>query len=762
MKLSMRVCLVLLVPVLLVVSGCSKSPEEKRAAYLESAQSYVKDGKLAEAAIQYQNALKIAPDDASTLVALGEIQLKRMQAEDAYKAFSRAAAADPRNTKAHRYMAFMQILAKKFDMAEKEARTILAYDPKNRDAQEILAQALFNTGRKDEALKLSTGLLSDPKPSETNFTNTATMYLALNRADDALATLSRGTSIYPNSAKIKFLASDIHAAKGDIPLARKWAEEAYQSDGKSLKAGLTLARFYANFQMDDLFGSLLTQLKTSFPKESAPYLLESVYLQDKREIDKAIAAGEKAVSLQDTAENKTRLAQLFLRKGDVPKAQKLLQEAIEKDAKTLQARILLAQIHLKAREPQKALDTLDMLIRNVPERPDVATEAAQAYLMQGDLVKARGFVEKALGANKGNVALLSMMTKIHFAQGSYRDTLTEIGQLGKYALVQPDILYAGVLSAFSIDDKAKGAEYAAALKKIAPDTWPALHAQSMVSLSKKDKNGAYAAADRAVTLYPQMPQALSLYASIAPAVVTREQAIEKISGLCAKNGTASCCMILARLLEASGKVDASLGQLKQAAGMEPDNASIVHAIAQFYVRNKMIGKAMDEYESLINKNPNDLKAAVMLAQLNQSQGNLKDAKKVYTYVIERDPKNVLAANNLSWILADSGTPSDLTEALRLAQIAKEKFPDDPRIADTLGYVYLKKGLVENSLGQFRLALEKMPQEPTINYHMALALAQLSRNPEARKHAEAALNSKAQFPERDQAQKLLAKINSGKK
>ncbi|HOX00239.1 MAG TPA: tetratricopeptide repeat protein, partial [Deltaproteobacteria bacterium] len=479
-------------------------------------------------------------------------------------------------------------------------------------------------------------------------------------------------------------------------------------------------------------------------------------------IVKAIAAGEKAVSLQDTAENKTRLAQLFLQKGDVPKAQKLLQEAIEKDAKTLPARILLTQIHLKAREPQKALDTLDMLIRNVPERPDVATEAAQAYLMQGDLVKARGFVEKALGANKGNVALLSMMTKIHFAQGSYRDALAGIGQLGKYALVQPDILYAGVLSAFSLDDKAKGAEYAAALKKIAPDTWPALHAQSMVSLSKKDKNGAYAAADRAVTLYPQMPQALSLYASIAPAVVTREQAIEKISGLCARNGTASCCMILARLLEASGKVDASLGQLKQAAGMEPDNASIVHAIAQFYVRNRMIGKAMDEYESLINKNPNDLKAAVMLAQLNQSQGNLKEAKKVYTYVIEREPKNVLAANNLSWILADSGNPSDLTEALRLAQIAKEKFPDDPRIADTLGYVYLKKGLVENSLGQFRLALEKMPQEPTINYHMALALSQLSRNPEARKYAEAALNSKAQFPERDQVQKLLAKIDSGKK
>jgi Tfp pilus assembly protein PilF len=134
-----------------------------------------------------------------------------------------------------------------------------------------------------------------------------------------------------------------------------------------------------------------------------------------------------------------------------------------------------------------------------------------------------------------------------------------------------------------------------------------------------------------------------------------------------------------------------------------------------------------------------------------------DAKKVYSYILEREPKNALAANNLSWILMQSGKPSDLNEALRLAQIAKDKFPEDPRIADTLGYVYLKKGLAQNALAQFQLAVEKLPQEPSINYHLALALFQLARNPEARKYVESSLNSKTFFEERAEAQKLLARI-----
>lgn len=58
-------------------------------------------------------------------------------------------------------------------------------------------------------------------------------------------------------------------------------------------------------------------------------------------------------------------------------------------------------------------------------------------------------------------------------------------------------------------------------------------------------------------------------------------------------------------------------------------------------------------------------------------------------------------------------------------------------------------------------MEKLPEEPTINYHMALALVELSRNPEARKYVEKALDTEIPFDEREAAQELMARIGDGK-
>lgn len=762
MNQALRICVGILVSLSLLVSGCTKSPEEKRAAFLESAASYMEKGKYAEASIQYQNALQIAPDDVKALVALGEVQLRLMRANEAYQAFSKAVKIDPKNTKAHEYLASLQLLAKKYDLAEKEAKAILAYEPENREAKEMLAQALFQTGRQNEAIQIMDGLLKLQKPAEATFINAIRMYTATGRTDDAFSLISQGASLYPGSSKIRFLASGVYAFKGDINAARKWSEEAYHVQENDINAGITLARFYASYRMDEPFNTLISQLKAKFPKDPSPYLLESGIMQQKGDLNKSLALAQKARELQDNTLTKTAVAQILLDKGDTSGAQKILEEAVEKDSKAIPSRILLAKIYLQGNNPQKALDTLDVLIKNMPRRPDIAVPAAQAYLMKGDLIKARDLVERSLEEYKGNALLHVMNAKILFSEGKYQDTLSEVDLLKKNSFATPETAYIGALSAIKLGQSDKAASLVDMLKKISPDTWQALHAQILLALSKKDKRQAYVLADKAVNLYPGKPQALALYASIAPAVIAKEEVIRKITSTCSKNNTAFCHMVLARLLETSGNPQAALDEMKGAIKLEADNTSLYHALAQFYVRNKMIGKAIDEYEGIVNKKPNDLSAAMMLALLNQSQGKVADAKKVYSYILEREPKNALAANNLSWILMQSGKFSDLNEALRLAQIAKDKFPEDPRIADTLGYVYLKKGLIQNALAQFQLAIEKLPQEPSINYHLALALVQLARNPEARKYVETSLNSKTFFEERGEAQKLLARINAGTK
>ena len=100
------------------------------------------------------------------------------------------------------------------------------------------------------------------------------------------------------------------------------------------------------------------------------------------------------------------------------------------------------------------------------------------------------------------------------------------------------------------------------------------------------------------------------------------------------------------------------------------------------------------------------------------------------------------------------TGVDLGEALRLALVAKERFPDDPNISDTLGYIHYKRDAFDLATTQFRQALTDLPHVPTIRYHLALSLKGEGADAEALKELEIALQDGTAFPEEEEAKKLL--------
>lgn len=745
---------------IVILTGCSKSPEEKRKDYISSAQKYLDQGKYAEAAIQYQNALQITPDDVKTLISLGEAQLKLNHPQEAYTAFSKASQADPKNVKSREYLASMLLLAKKYDPAEKQASTILQTDPPNTLAKEVLAQSLFMNGKREQGIKVMEELLSMKSPTEDMYINTIQMYMPVGRIDDALALVNKGSALFPKSTRLRFIASDIYAFKNDLMSARKWAEEAYHVSGNNISAGVALALFYARHNMADLYQNQLEAMKKNSPKNPEPYLLESSILHQKRDLDGALKTAQMARNLKDTTQIRILIAQILLDKKDSSGAKKLLTETVEKDTKDIQSRIILAQIYIGEKDSNKAIEVLSAPLKVAPASPDVASTAAQAYLMKGEVKKAQELVDYSLRENAQNIQLHNMMARIRFLQGEFKEALEETDLLVKHKVIVPDIFYIGALSALRSSGPQAALPYIRSLKGTAPNDWITLHAQLLYYLDQNDKKSAYPIAERAATLYPHNDEALALFAYTSPGVIGWQEAIKKIKGICANSDTASCHMVLSALLEGSGKKDEALSEIKKAIELDPKKDAFYHALAQYYARNNMIKNALDEYEKILNKNPNDMTAAMMIALLQQGSGNLEAAQKVYKYILDKNPKNGLAANNLAWVLVEKGKKSDLDEALKLAQTAKDIYPEDPRIADTLGYVYLKKGLADNALAQFQMASEKQGDDPTILYHMASALIDLKRGAEAIPYLKKSLATTKQFPEKQQAQKQLEHLQSG--
>jgi len=756
-----RSILILAIITTLLIGACSKSPEEKRAGYLKSAAEYTAQQKYAEASIQYQNALKIAPDDVDTLIDLGNTELRLHRVKEAYRAFLKASKVDPRNIRALTNLAAIYLLIKDYEGALKSSRAILEIDRGNPRGREIQAQAMYLIGRKAEALSLMEDILARGNPSESLIINTVQMYVGLDQADKALSLIQKGITQYPTSSRLRMQASDIHASRKNIDVARRWAEEAYRVSAKDISDGLNLADFYLRYGFNAPLDTLTMDLTARFPKDPRPVMLQAEASRVKGDLKNALILALKAQTIQDTTATKQAVAELLIARGEENKAKDVLEKALAQDRNADSARLILAGLSLSEGDAAKTLDIIAPLLKEAPSNPDIAIIAAKAYLLKADTEKALQTIESAIKTHPQNPGLHAAMAQIHFSKGAFKDTISEADKALEGMPASLNVLSMAAISAVRLGKLDRGLAYLRTMRKTHPDAWPTIYCETHYYAAKGDKDKTLQSVQRGLRLWPDKPESLSLYANIAPQVIGLPATIDEIGRLCATGKSSQCRLILAGLLETAGRKDEALDTIKLAVNQDPKRIDLYHNLASFYIRNHMTAQALREYEDILNKKPDDLKAATLLALIHHDAGHVDDAVKVYNYILDRDPGNAIASNNLAWIIANEGTRPNLDRAMQLATKAKEKFPDNPRICDTLGYIYLKKGLYPNAQAQFSHALERMPHDPMINYHMALVLAGQGRHKDAIPFVKKALSVGEDFSERDAAQRLLSDLSPRK-
>ncbi|MDD3620667.1 MAG: hypothetical protein PHX57_14860, partial [Desulfobulbaceae bacterium] len=81
---------------------------------------------------------------------------------------------------------------------------------------------------------------------------------------------------------------------------------------------------------------------------------------------------------------------------------------------------------------------------------------------------------------------------------------------------------------------------------------------------------------------------------------------------------------------------------------------------------------------------------------------------------------------------------------------------NPFINDTLGYVFYLRKAYDLASVQFRDALAAAPHVPTIRYHLALSLKAQGADTEAMQELVHSIGQSGDFPEREEAEKLLQK------
>jgi tetratricopeptide (TPR) repeat protein len=746
----------LLMIILLSQIACSKSPDEKRADYLMSADKYAAQNKYAEAAIQYQNALKIAPDDATTLIKLGELQLIQQKPGEAFGSFSNASKIAPKNIKAHSNLATIYLLAKKYDDASKEANIILGIDPADTHAKELLAQSLFLSGKKDEALNMLQDMIAKDQAGEGMFIDAVQILYETDSLDEALKFIDLGLKKFPSSTGIRMVSGQVYLAKNQPDMAKKMAEDAYSLSKGDINTGLFLADFAAKNNMPERFASVIAEMKAKYPNDYRIYILEAEEARKRKDTDKAIIFAKKALELNYSEQAVALLSELYAQKGNNDLAIDTISKAIIRFPSSVSLKIILTRQLLIKGDVEKALQTLDPLMKSMPENPDIAILAARIYLMRGEREKARSFIENALKDKKDDSRLHAMLASIYFKSAEYRSALAEVEITHKAGSSSVELLNIGVISALNLGQTDKALMFIQLLKKAAPAEWATTYSEITYFLYMKDSKSAFKLAEKAIKTWPDKMEALTIYAQTGSNTIGVAATIQGISFVCAKTKSTNCLLVLSVLYEKAGMKSDALAKIKGAIEQDPDRQDLYYALADFYARNGMTDLAITEFKNLLIKKPDDIKSATMLALLLHDKGDIENAEKTYSYILERSPSNRIAANNLAWILAERGKKADLDKAMDLATKAKRADPENPSIADTLGYIYLQKGMITNAKNQFLMALDKNPDEPSFNYHMAQALLKDGKKKEAEVYLRTALKTPS-FNGKEDVQKLLKSI-----
>lgn len=111
--------------------------------------------------------------------------------------------------------------------------------------------------------------------------------------------------------------------------------------------------------------------------------------------------------------------------------------------------------------------------------------------------------------------------------------------------------------------------------------------------------------------------------------------------------------------------------------------------ARFFERRRDCESAIRDYETVLEAGSLEDTWYIRLGNSYRACGRTAEAEKVYRRLIEADPRNARACNNLAFLLAEERR--NLEEAIELARRAVSLEPANPLSLDTLGLALLAGG-----------------------------------------------------------------------
>jgi tetratricopeptide (TPR) repeat protein len=299
----------------------------------------------------------------------------------------------------------------------------------------------------------------------------------------------------------------------------------------------------------------------------------------------------------------------------------------------------------------------------------------------------------------------------------------------------------------------------ASLQKEFPNAAPLLNLVAAYEVATREIGKAHASYSKAAEADRNNLEALSGLVQIDLSNGQSKAAIDRIEAALKSISppTGDLLVLASATHAAAGNAARAEDLLRQAIDLEPSRLDVYSRLAGLYLGQKRLDEARGWFEKAVHRNPESIAANTMLAVVFALQNRIADAERQYQKTLSIDSRAVIAANNLAWLYVSSNR--NLDEALRLAHVAVQQFPDQAEFNDTLGWIYYKKNMSREAIRYLEASSRKAPNYADAHYHLGMAYLQTGEIDWARKELQRALSLKSDFEGADDARKTLARLGS---
>ncbi len=742
--------------VVTVSAGCSEDPTVTARKYAESADRYARDRQFKEAIIEYRNSLKAKPDAADVHYRLGRVYEESGDPVNAYAAYARAADLDPANVDAQMRAGTLLLVGREFEAARTRADLALKTDPKHAPAHILLGNAMAGLNETGSALRqIEQAINLDPSYAPAWTALGAVNFIGGRRSEAARA-FEKAVELAPQSVDARLALANYQWAKADTAAAEATLKTALSIDPTNQSAHRALALLYVTTRRAPEAESHFRSLAVDGAGKLA---LADYYMGIGRHAQALTVLGEleKSPEKSDARAARLRVASIHYGAGRKADAHQIVDALIQErprsaEARTAKARMLLSD----GASAQDALTHAREAVKADPDLPNAQYTLGLAALAARNTDEAERAFEETVRVTPRAAAAQMQLARIRLARGDAGAAVSaaELAVRHRPTDAEAAVLFAQTLRAQGNLDRA-GRELSRRLASN-PDSAPLHLEMGRLSLQRRDWKAARTAFQQALRV---APSSLDARAGLVAAEIGDQKVDVARAQVDTWRQAAPSDHTLGVL---AGKVEIAAGDhqaaeriLREVLSRDASQIEAYELLGRTYAAQGKVDQAVQQYEAMAQRSPSSAASALtLIGMLHETRKDRAAARAAYERTLAADPKAGVAANNLAWIYAEEGK---LDDALRLALVAQQVLKRRPEADDTVGWIYLQKGLPLEAIAAFERARERAPQNPVYHYHLGLAHMKTGQRDRARSAFARALELRSDFAGADDARTQMASL-----